>query len=66
MESKAAADIPECGECGKPWTTDLGRHQRAVHRGLRECICDSCREEQPDSRTHIDASTLRLCFDFPL
>ena len=46
MESKAAADIPECGECGKPWTTDLGRHQRAVHRGLRECICDSCREEQ--------------------
>ena len=23
-------------------------------------------KRQPDSRTHIDASTLLLCFDFPL
>ena len=42
MESKAAGDIPECGECGRPWTADVGRHRRAVYRGMREFICDSC------------------------
>ena len=40
------ADVPECHECGLPWTTDPGRHRTALRRGLRDFICDACREAQ--------------------
>ena len=46
MERNVGADIPECGECGQPWTTDVERHRTSVRRGLRNIICDACREEQ--------------------
>ena len=42
----AGADIPDCGECGRLWTEDVLRHRRSWHRGLREFLCDSCRDQQ--------------------
>ena len=30
MEDGIAADIPECGECAQPRTTDVHRHRKAV------------------------------------
>ena len=51
------AEIPECGECGRPWTTDVMRHRTSVHRGLRDFICDACREEQ------ISAAAVRRAGD---
>ena len=45
-EGRVGADIAECRECGRPWTTDVMRHRTSVHRGLREFICDDCREVQ--------------------
>ena len=41
-----SADVPECGNCGLPWTYDVGRHRTALQRGMRAFICDSCREAQ--------------------
>ena len=38
--------IPECEVCGNPWTPDPLRHRTAVHRGLREFVCDTCRKAQ--------------------
>ena len=46
MNGGPAADVPECHECGLPWTTDVARHRTALRRGLREFLCDSCREAQ--------------------
>ena len=40
--------IPLCADgCGRPWTTDIVRHQRAVLRGATEAvlICDKCFKE---------------------
>ena len=46
MDGAPSADITECGSCGLPWTSDVGRHRTAVRRGLREFICDECRDAQ--------------------
>ena len=45
-EGRVGVDIAECRECGRPWTTDVRRHRTSVRRGLRDFICDACREEQ--------------------
>ena len=45
-EGRVGVDIAECRECGRPWTTDVRRHRMSVRRGLRDFICDACREEQ--------------------
>ena len=45
-EGRVGVDIAECRECGRPWTTDVSRHRTSVRRGLRDFICDACREEQ--------------------
>ena len=46
MGTVPAADVPECHKCGLPWTYDICRHRTAVQRGLREFICDGCREAE--------------------
>ena len=47
MEDVASAtDVPECGSCALPWTSDVGRHRTALRRGMRAFICDGCREAQ--------------------
>ena len=46
MDSGPSVDIPECEECGQPWTTDMEQHRRSVWRGLRVFICDGCLDAQ--------------------
>ena len=46
MDGTPASDMTECHVCGLPWTSDPDRHRVAVRRGLREFICDQCREVQ--------------------
>ena len=46
MDGAPATNITECGTCGQPWTSDGGRHRRAVQLGMREFICDECRDAQ--------------------
>ena len=46
MNVVPAADVPECGSCGLPWTSDAGRHRLALQRGMRAFICDGCREAE--------------------
>ena len=45
-EMDVAADIPECQDCGQPWTPDPIRHKKAIRRGMREFLCDACRDAQ--------------------
>ena len=52
--SPSATSITECHVCGLPWTTDAGRHLTAIRRGLREFICDECRESQISQSGGID------------
>ena len=52
--SLSATSITECHVCGLPWTTDAGRHLTAIRRGLREFICDECRESQISQSGGID------------
>ena len=52
--SPSATSITECHVCGLPWTTDAGRHLTAIRRGLREFICDGCRESQISQSGGID------------
>ena len=53
--SPSAASITECHVCGLPWTTNAGRHRTAIRRGLREFICDGCREAQISQSGGIDS-----------
>ena len=45
-QMETGADIPECHVCRLPWTSDVGRHWTALRRGLKEFLCDACREAQ--------------------
>ena len=45
-DGERGVNIPECGECGRPWTADAERHRTSARRGLRDFICDACREKQ--------------------
>ena len=51
----SATSITECHVCGLPWTTDAVRHRTALRRGLREFICDGCREAQISQSGGIDS-----------
>ena len=49
LKAKAGAELMEtitfCADgCGRPWTTDLVRHQKALLRGATPdvLICDTC------------------------
>ena len=50
-----SSDVPECGSCGLPWTADAGRHRTALRRGMRDFICDCCREAEITAVVGIDA-----------
>ena len=58
MDGVSSADITECASCGLPWTTDAGRHLTAIRRGLREFICDGCREAQISQSGGIDSPVI--------
>ena len=53
--SPSSTSITECHVCGLPWTPDAGRHRTAIRRGLREFICDGCREVQISQSGGIDS-----------
>ena len=46
MDAAPPAAVPECIQCEEPWTYDVGRHRTALRRGMRDFICDGCREAQ--------------------
>ena len=53
--SPFATSITECHVCGLPWTPDAARHRTAIRRGLREFICDGCRQAQISQSGGIDS-----------
>ena len=55
MGGVGSGDVTECGICGLPWTADTDRHRTAVRRGMREFICDECREAQVAAVGGIEA-----------